>query len=423
MDGFTQRQRELHCEDVPVAALAERYGTPLYIYSRAALLARYGEIAGAFRAANPLICFSVKACGNLSILRLLARAGAGFDVVSGGELFRVLKAGGKASRVVFAGVGKTDDEIAQAVRAGIRAFDVESVEELQAIDRVAGRLGSTARALLRLNPDVDARTVAKTTTGKKENKFGIDLHRARRIFAERDRCRNVAIEGVHLHLGSPMYTTAPFRSGLRKAAKFVRDVRALGADVTAVNVGGGYCISYDGKPVISPTEYAKAILPAVEKLGVELIIEPGRYVAGNSAILVSRVTYVKQGWLDRTFVVLDAGMNDLLRPALYDSYHHLWPVKGTASPLVSGRRSTSKSLRKVDIVGPICETSDCFGKDRRIPPVRSGDLVAIYSAGAYGMSMSSNYNSRPRPCEVLVSGKRHWPIRRRETYRDLIRGE
>ena len=423
MDGFLHRHRELYCEDVPVSALAARYGTPLYVYSKGAFLARLGELRDAFAEAKPLICYSVKASGNLSLLRLMARAGAGFDVVSGGELFRVLKAGGKASKVVFAGVGKTEREIAEAVSVGIRAFNVESVQELQAIDRAARRARKRARALLRLNPDVDANTVAKTTTAKRENKFGIDLNRARDIFAGRRRFPSVDIEGVHLHLGSPMYTTAPFRRGLIKAARFIAEVRAMGAEISTVNVGGGYCISYDGRKVIGPADYAAAILPAIRKLGVRLILEPGRYIAGNSGILLTKVTYVKRGWSNRTFVVLDAGMNDLLRPAMYDAYHHIWPVKGPASPVFGNGRPGRKPLQKVDIVGPICETSDCFAKGCRLPSVKSGDLIVVYSAGAYGMSMSSTYNARPRPAEVLVSGKRYRLIRKHETYADLIRGE
>jgi len=423
MDEFVHRRRELYCEDVPVSALAARYGTPLYVYSKSAFLTRLGELRDAFTEARPLICYSVKASGNLCLLRLMARAGAGFDVVSGGELFRVLKAGGRASKVVFAGVGKTEKEIREAISAGIRAFNVESVQELQAIDRAARRARKRARALIRLNPDVDARTVTKTTTAKRENKFGIDLDHARDVFAQRRRFPSVEIEGVHVHLGSPMYTTAPFRQGLRKVARFIADVRGLGAGISTLNVGGGYCISYDGRKVIGPGDYAAAILPAVRKLGVELILEPGRYIAGNSGILVARVTYVKRGWSNRTFVVLDAGMNDLLRPALYDAYHHIWPVKGPAPPPFGKGRPRRKSLEKVDIVGPICETSDCFAKSRRLPSVKSGDLLAVYSAGAYGMSMSSTYNARPRPAEVLVSRKRHRPIRKRETYADLIRGE
>ena len=424
MDGFSYRNRQLYCEDLPVASLAKRYGTPLYVYSRAAILARYDEIKSAFAPADPLICYSVKANSNQSVLRLLVRRGAGFDVVSGGELYRVLKAGGRASKIVFAGVGKTAEELKAGVTVGIHAFDVESVQELESLNRVAALVGKKASALLRLNPDVDARTHGKTTTAKKENKFGIDLHRAREILS---RCRkycHVEIRGIHLHLGSPIYTVGPYRDALRKVAQFIREVRDLGATMDTLNIGGGYGISYDGNTIISPSAYAKTILSGVAKFGTKLILEPGRYIVGNAGILLSQVTYVKQGWLDRRFVVLDAAMNDLLRPALYDSYHHIWPVKGSGTPLVTGRKNKPpRRLETVDIVGPICETSDCFGRDRKLPPLKEGDLVSIFSAGAYGMSMASTYNSRPRPGEVLVTGYRSRLIRKRETYDDLIRGE
>ena len=423
MDGFSHRKGRLHCEGVAVETLAKRYGTPLYVYSRAAIVARLAELKAAFRPARPLISYSVKANSNLSILRLLARQGTGFDIVSGGELYRVLKAGANPGKVVFAGVGKTSEEICAGLKAGIRMFNVESAAELEVINREAGRLKRHAQVALRLNPDVDARTNVKTTTGRKENKFGIDLHRARDLFAARARYSSVSLRGIHFHIGSPIYSVAPFRSALRKAARFIKEVRALGAEVDTLNVGGGYCISYDGQEVIRPRDYAKVILPAVKALDMRLILEPGRFILGNAGILVSRVVCVKQGWLDRRFVILDAGMNDLMRPALYEAYHHIWPVSGAAPILLSGRRSSSRRLEKVDIVGPICETGDCFGRDREMPPLRDGNLVAIYSAGAYGMVMGSHYNSRPRPCEVLVSDRRHRLIRRRETYEDLIRGE
>jgi len=421
MDGFTYRRGRLHCEGLAVDRLAKRYGTPLYVYSRAAILARLAELKQAFRPARPLICYSVKANGNLSILRLLARAGAGFDIVSGGELFRVLRAGVDPARVVFAGVGKSEEEIRAAVRAGILMFNAESESELRVIDRVASGERRPARVALRLNPDVDARTHVKTTTGKRENKFGIDLDQAARIFARRSRYRHLDLCGVHLHLGSPIYSVEPYRRALRRTAQLVREARAQGAQLSTLNVGGGYCISYDGRRVIRPADYAAAILPAARAMGLRLILEPGRFIVGNAGILVSRVRYRKEGWRGRKFVILDAGMNDLLRPSLYEAYHHIWPVVGPASPLLGGARS--RGLEKVDIVGPICETSDRFAVQRRVPRMREGDLVAIYGAGAYGMSMSSTYNSRPRCAEVMVSGSRARLIRKRETYEDLTRGE
>ena len=421
MDGFSHRNNQLCCEDVPVASLARRYGTPLYVYSQAAIVARLRDLQDAFRPASPLICCSVKANTNLSILRLLGKAGAGFDIVSGGELFAVLKAGGNPEKIVFAGVGKSPDEIRKAVKAGIYLFNAESESELLAIERAAGGAGRVVRVALRLNPDVDAHTHAKTTTGKKENKFGIAADRAMSVFLHRARYPHLDLCGIHFHLGSPLYSAEPFRSALRKVAPFVKQARALGANLRTLNAGGGYCISYDGKPVIGPKDYAQAILPAVRALNLKLIIEPGRFIVGNASVLLSRVIYRKVGWHNRRFVILDAGMNDLIRPAFYGAYHHIWPVAGAASPLLGGRGGGRKET--VDIVGPICETSDCFARDRRVPPIREGDLVAIYGAGAYGMAMSSTYNSRPRPAEVMVAGRRSRMIRKRETYEDLIRGE
>jgi diaminopimelate decarboxylase len=422
MDGFSQKRGELYCEGVSVESLARKHGTPLYIYSRAALEARLGELQQAFRAANPLICYSVKANSNLSILRLLAKAGAGFDIVSGGELFRALKAGADPAKIVFAGVGKRPDEIGAALRAGIRMFNAESEAEIAAADAVARGMGRTAVMALRVNPDVDARTHAKTTTGRKDNKFGIALPHARRIFAERARYPNVELSGIHLHLGSPIYTTTPYAEALAKMEGFVAEVRAMGAELKTLNMGGGYCVAYEGQKVIRPRDYARVIVPAAKRLGLQLIIEPGRFVAANSAALLARVVYVKEGWNRRRFVILDAAMNDLVRPAMYGSHHHIWPARGPASPLVAAGGGKGR-LETVDIVGPICETSDCFAKDRALPPVKAGELMVIFSAGAYGMAMSSSYNSRPRAAEALVDGTRARIIRKRETYEDLVRGE
>ncbi len=423
MDGFTHRAGQLYCEEVPLTLLAERYGTPLYVYSRSALLNRLKELQEAFAPASPLICYSVKANSNLSILRLLGKAGAGFDIVSGGELFRALNAGADPSKIVFAGVGKSPREIAAAIRAGIRMFNAESEAELQAADAAAKALHCRATVALRINPDVDARTHAKTTTGRKDNKFGIALPHAREIFARHGRYPNLDITGIHLHLGSPIYTVEPYRKALEKMRSFVAEVRGTGAQLRTINMGGGYCISYEGQKVIAPRDYARAILPAVRQMGLGLIIEPGRFIVGNSALLLGRVTYVKEGWLGRKFVILDAGMNDLMRPALYGSYHQIWPVRGPAAPILGGRARKGARLETVDIVGPICETTDCFARERRIPRMRAGELVALFSTGAYGMSMSSSYNSRPRAAEVLVSGGRARVIRKRETYDDLTRGE
>jgi diaminopimelate decarboxylase len=318
-------------------------------------------------------------------------------------------------------VGKTGDEIRQALRAGIYQFNVESPAELRAIDRAAADLGARPRAALRLNPDVDARTHHKTTTGKKENKFGIPLDEGLDLIRRRAEFPRVDLCGVHLHLGSPLYTVDPYREALEKMASFIPAARAAGAAIETLNLGGGYCVSYDGRPAIGPADYAAVIVPAARRVGCRLILEPGRYVVANSAVLLTRVVYEKDGWSGRRFVICDAGMNDLIRPALYDSHHHIWPVKGPASPAFFG--GPPAQGKRVDVVGPICESSDVFARDRELPPVAEGDLLAVFSAGAYGFSMGSQYNGRPRPAEALVEGGKYRLIRRRESYEDLIRGE
>ena len=418
---FAYRCDGLWCEGVRVADLAEMHGTPLYVYSRAEIEWRLAQTQQAFAELDPLVCYSIKANGNLSLLRVLAAKGCGFDIVSGGELFRALKAGADPSKIVYAGVGKSAEEIRAALEAGILQFDVESPSELRRINALAGEAGVRARAALRLNPDVNARTHAKTTTGKKETKFGIPLADGRALFGRPDDFPHLEINGIHLHLGSPMYTVDPHREALAKMVDFIASVRSTGARVETLNVGGGYCISYDGKEVLGPEAYAEVIVPVVRDLGCRLILEPGRYIVGNAGVLVSRVEYLKDGWSGRKFVICDAGMNDLLRPALYDAYHHIWPVQGPASCAFLGE--DQGNWPTVDVVGPICESSDVFGRDRPLPPVDEGDLLAIFSAGAYGLSMSGNYNGRPRPAEVLVDGEAYRVVRLRETYADLIRGE
>jgi len=418
---FAHRSDGLWCEGVRVADLASAHGTPVYIYSQGALEWRLNRIQKAFAGLQPLVCYSIKANGNLSLLRILAEHGSGFDIVSGGELYRVLKAGADPDKVVYAGVGKSAKEIREAIQAGIFQFNVESPSELKAIDRLAGELGARVRVALRLNPDVDARTHAKTTTAKKETKFGIPLDEAHDLFAGRGSFPNVDLNGVHLHLGSPIYTVEPYRVALAKMADFIPRVRQTGAVVETLNMGGGYCISYDGREVITPFDYADVIVPAVRELNCRLILEPGRYIVGNAAILVARVLYLKEGWAGRRFVICDAAMNDLLRPALYEAYHHIWPLEGPPSPVFF--QGSGNHLKKVDVVGPICESSDVFARDRELPSLEEGDLLAVFSAGAYGLSMSSNYNGRLRPPEVLVAGDESRVIRKRETYQDLVRGE
>lgn len=419
--GFEYRQGELYCEDVPVARLAAEFGTPLWVYSRAHLLGRLRELQQAFAAVQPVICYSVKANSNLSILRIMAEAGASFDVVSGGELYRVKAAGADTSKVVFAGVGKTDEEIRFALESQILMFDVESEAELDAIADIAGSMQVVAPVALRLNPDIDAHTHAKTTTGKKGNKFGMDIDRVRELAAKVLRERRLQLIGIHMHLGSPILSTQPYAAAAQKAAEVIAQLRADGHDLRWLNLGGGFGISYRQQEGPPAAAYAEVIVPAVQQARCQLALEPGRFIVGNAAILLSRVIYTKREG-GKLFVIQDGAMNDLVRPAMYDAFHRLWPVK-PAVPMPENVEGDLPGCEKADVVGPICESSDYFAKDRCLPPVARGDLLAVFSAGAYGSSMSSNYNSRPRAAEVLVDGGKVTLIRRRETYADLIAHE
>ncbi len=426
MDAFQYKNKTLFCEDVKVQDITSDVGTPAYIYSKNAILARYNELKDAFQDVDTLICFSVKSNSNLSLCRILAEEGAGFDVVSGGELFRAIKAGGDPAKVVFAGVGKTDKEIKYALENDIFMFNVESVAELDHINTLASEAGKTPKVALRINPDIDAKTHAKTTTGKKENKFGIDFTEAEMIIRQYARYSSVNLCGLHVHLGSPIYTADPYVSALKKVSAFVQRCRERGLDIEYLNIGGGYCISYTGEKVIRPKDYAKKILPMVKEMQCKVVMEPGRIIVGNSGILVSRVVYKKETVHGKKFVICDAAMNDLIRPALYDAFHRIWPVSTSVKmPAVETpqKPTVKKGMDVVDVVGPVCESSDVFAAGRALPKVKEGDLLAIFSAGAYGFTMSSSYNSRPRPCEVLVDKDQYRLIRKRETYEDLVRGE
>ncbi len=426
MDTFEYRDKTLFCEKIKVEDIISQVGTPAYIYSKNAILARYHELKTAFGDVDTLICFSVKSNSNLSICKILAEAGSGFDVVSGGELFRVIKAGGAPSRIVFAGVGKTDSEIRYALENDIFMFNVESLAELEHINRLAKEAGKVTKVALRINPDIDAKTHAKTTTGKKENKFGIDFNEAEKLIKQSAQYSGIELCGLHVHLGSPIYTIDPYVSALRKIVKLIEKCRNAGLDIEYMNIGGGYCISYTGEEVIRPKDYASKILPLVKEMQCNLIMEPGRYITGNSGILVTRVTYTKETLHGKKFIICDAAMNDLIRPALYDAFHQIWPVNASMQmPKVEDTKQAGikKGMDLVDIVGPVCESSDVFATQRALPKVGEGDLLAIFSAGAYGFSMSSQYNSRPRPCEVLVEGDQYRIIRKRETYEDLVNGE
>lgn len=432
MDHFAYRNGELHCEAVPVARIAAEVGTPVFIYSRATILHHYRALIEAFAEVDPLICYSVKANGNLAILQLLAAAGAGFDVVSGGELHRALAAGGRPERIVFAGVGKTDTEMEQAIAAGILLFDVESEAELAALASVASRLGSTARVALRVNPDVDPRTHTYITTGKRGTKFGIDLETAGRLVRNWPVGRQAHLAGLHMHIGSQITAVQPYVDALFRVAAVAEAARAAGHHLEYLNLGGGFGIFYRDHEALPAQAFARELVPLIRRIGLKTLMEPGRFIVGNAGILLTRVTFVKEAG-PRRFVIVDAAMNDLLRPTLYQAYHKVWPVRAGGPPpdegtdgvrrLDVGGADTLAEPEMVDVVGPICESGDFLAQDRLLPPVSRGDLLAIFSAGAYGMSMASNYNARPRAAEVLVEGDAFRLVRRRETYADLLAPE
>jgi diaminopimelate decarboxylase len=427
MDLFTYRRGRLFCEDLLVADLARKFGTPLYLYSAGTLRRHYCKLAEAFAPLSPLICYSVKVCSNLHILRLLKAEGSGFDLVSGGELYRVLEAGGDPATCCFAGVAKTDAEIRFALEKGIRMFNAESEAELQNIARLAAAMGKQARASLRVNPDVDPKTHRYITPGKKETKFGVDIERAERIFREfaaSPAAAHVALTGVHAHIGSQITTVEPYVQAMTKILALVDALRKSGVTVTTLDFGGGFGAEYEGGQALDAAAFAHALVPMLQGKNLEIVMEPGRFIAGNAGILVTEVQYVKSGG-DRRFLLCDAGMNDLIRPALYGSYHHVWPVDPGEdfSPDERTRDEPFAGTEVVDVVGPICESTDFFAKDRHLPPAKRGDLLAVFSAGAYGMTMASEYNSHPRPAEVLVEGSEARLIRRRGTYADLVAPE
>lgn len=412
MHFFKYRGKNLYAEGVSIARLVRDVGTPVFIYSRKTLKRHYRAFDGAFKGAPHLVCYSVKANSNLSVLNTFAEEGSGFDIVSGGELFRALKAGADPARVVFSGVGKRVDEIEYALKSSILMFNVESPGELRLIDEVAGRLGTRARFAIRVNPDVDPKTHPYISTGLKKNKFGIPTEEAIReyVFA-RDNLKNMEAVGVDCHIGSQLTKLKPFVDALKKTRKLVRTLRREGLGIEYIDLGGGLGITYDTEAPPHPSKYAQAVLRETAGLDLTLLFEPGRVIAGNAGILVTEVLYTKEGE-EKNFIVVDAAMNDLARPSLYGSYHAVKPVKD-----VSGDEITA------DVVGPICESGDFLAKDRLLPPVRPGDLLAVMSAGAYGFTMSSNYNSRPRAAEVMVDGTGYTVVRKRETLKDLIRGE
>lgn len=409
----------LHSEEIPLPKLAKKYGTPLYVYSAATIHERYSAFDRAFRATPHTICYSVKANSNLSILRLLAKKGCGFDVVSGGELERVLTADRRAAkRVVFSGVGKTREELTAALKAGILLFNVESESELWALAECAGRLRTRAPLALRVNPDVAAETHPYISTGLRKHKFGVPISQARTLYAKASGAGYLRVCGVSVHIGSQITDAAPFGEAMTRVADLVRELQHDGHQIDYVDAGGGLGISYEKPAALAfPAQvaaYALALTAPLHDLGIHLLLEPGRSIIATAGILLTSVVYKKTNDGKR-FLIVDAAMNDLLRPALYGAYHEIIPV--------TERASASEKTETADVVGPVCETGDFFARDRDLPPVEEGDLLAILDAGAYGMVLSSNYNTRPRPAEVLVAGKSVKVIRRREKVSDLLRAE
>ena len=424
MDHFSYRDRILHCDDVPVSALAEKYGTPLYVYSKKTLTHHLKQIQTAFAAVDPLVCYSIKTNGNLHITRLMVDGGAGCDVTSGGELYRALKAGCSARKIVFAGAGKTDAEIRMALENNVFLFNVESEGELSAIAEIAKSMGRVAKVALRVNPDLPPKTHAKTDTSVKGVKFGLDIDTVVEFAAKVVKNPHVKVVGLHMHLGSPIITVEPYRLGIEKGLVLIEKLRAQGHQITIWNMGGGFGINYRRNEALPASAFAEVIAPGIQKAGCKLILEPGRFIVGNAGLLVSRVIYTKDSG-GKHFVIQDAAMNDLIRPTLYDSFHRIWPVapaKDFAAPPEDYEGQNPGTILS-DVVGPVCESGDFLAKDRYLPPVERGELLAVFSAGAYGMAMSSNYNGRPRAAEVLVDGGEHRLIRRRETYEDLVRPE
>jgi len=410
-DSFTYSADELCVEDVSVSQIAEQVGTPTYIYSLAHLQGSFRAFDEAFAQVSHLVCFSVKANSNLAVLRAFAREGSGFDIVSGGELFRALKAGADPKKIVFSGVGKTREEMAYAIRAGILMFNVESEQELGALNDVAGELAEHAPVSLRINPDVDPQTHPYISTGMKKSKFGIAIEPAFEAYRRAIALPNVEVVGVDCHIGSQLTSTLPFSDAVARVRTFLGRLNGEGAEIRYVDLGGGLGIRYDDEEPPNPRDYARALIEGLRDLDLTLVLEPGRFLAGNAGLLVTRVLYLKHAET-KNFVIVDGAMNDLIRPSLYDAFQGIQPVvRREAEPMVA------------DIVGPICESGDFFARDRRIETPMQGDLLAVMSVGAYGFTMASNYNTRPRAAEVLVDGTSFYVIREREKLEDLVAHE
>ncbi len=411
MHDFEFRNGEMYCEGVPLQRIAGDVDTPVYVYSRHTLRDHFRRLDEAFSALPHLICYSVKANSNLAVVSTLAEEGAGADIVSGGELYRALKVGVDAGKIVFAGIGKTEEEMAYALRSEILMFNVESPTELTALDRVAGELGQTAKIALRVNPDVDVETHPYIATGLKEAKFGIRIEEALSVYEHAASLAHVEVVGVHQHIGSQITQVEPFRESLAITAELVAVLQSKGFAIRYINIGGGFGIPYQEEEVPYPRDYAQAFDSILRDSGCTVILETGRMIVGNAGVLLTRVLYHKHSG-DKKFLVVDAAMNDLLRPSLYGSFHQIVPVK-----------KMEREEEKVDVVGPVCESGDFLARGRELPRAEPGELLAVMSAGAYAFAMSSNYNSRRRAAEVMVDGDRYGVVRERENYEDLVRGE
>lgn len=410
MHEFHYLNNNLACEKIKIEDLARRFGTPLYIYSYHTLISHFTKLRDAFRPINPLICYSVKANSNLTILKVLVNKGAGLDIVSGGELFRAKKAGCPPRKIVYASVGKTTGEIEEAIKAGILFFNVESYPELQNIQHIAKRLRQAVNVSLRINPDVEPKTHKYITTGKLTNKFGIDFKSAKQVILLARAFSYLKISGLHIHIGSQITTPEPYVAALKKVIAFIAELKKEGIVLEYLNIGGGLGIIYDNETPQTAQKFAAKVLPLLKKTGLKIIMEPGRFIVGNSGILVTKVLYIKNT-PKKKFIIVDVGMNDLIRPALYEAYHNILALNKT------------KSKELADMVGPICESGDFIAKGRVLPKVKEGEYLAVMGAGAYGFSMSSNYNSRRRAAEVMVLKDKVFVIRKREGYQDLIRNE
>ncbi|MBW2553208.1 MAG: diaminopimelate decarboxylase [Deltaproteobacteria bacterium] len=411
MHDFQYHQNELYCEEVPINKIADKVGTPFYLYSNHTLENHFKVFDSAFNGIDHLTCFSVKANSNLTVLKIFVNLGGGVDIVSGGELFRALNSGVDPSKVVFSGVGKGIKELEYALEAGILMFNVESTQELTTINQVAQRIGRKAKIALRVNPHIDPQTHPYISTGLKKNKFGIEINQALEDYREAKKLKHIEIVGVDCHIGSQITELQPFVETLRKVKELVLTLRQEAIEIQYVDLGGGLGITYHQEQPPHPREYASALIKEMQDINCTLILEPGRVIAGNAGILVTKVLYLKKG-TEKTFVTVDAAMNDLIRPSLYGAFQGIQPIVKT-----EGEEMVA------DIVGPICESGDFLAKERTIPCLKPGDLIAVMSAGAYGFTMSSNYNSRPRVPEVLAREKEFYVIRERESYEDLIRGE